>query len=39
MKKMLMATTAAALVATGAMADGHAKEVKLGVLFGFTVPL
>ncbi|WP_386626296.1 ABC transporter substrate-binding protein [Sulfitobacter geojensis] len=39
MKKMLMATTAAALVATGAMADGHAKEVKLGVLFGFTGPI
>jgi branched-chain amino acid transport system substrate-binding protein len=39
MKKMLMATTAAALVATGAFADGHAKEVKLGVLFGFTGPI
>ncbi|GAA6175297.1 ABC transporter substrate-binding protein [Sulfitobacter pacificus] len=39
MKKMLMATTAAALVATGAMADGHAKEVKLGVIFGFTGPI
>lgn len=39
MKKMLMATTAAALVATTAFADGHAKEVKLGVLFGFTGPI
>lgn len=39
MKKMLMATTAAALLATTAMADGHAKEVKLGVLFGFTGPI
>ncbi|KIN65003.1 Branched-chain amino acid ABC transporter, periplasmic substrate-binding protein [Sulfitobacter noctilucicola] len=39
MKKMLMATTAAALVATSAFADGHAKEVKLGVLFGFTGPI
>ncbi len=39
MKKMLMATTAAALVATGALADGHTKEVKLGVLFGFTGPI
>ena len=39
MKKMLMASTAAALVATGAMAGGHAKEVKLGVLFGFTGPI
>lgn len=39
MKKMLMATTAAALVATGAFADGHGKEVKLGILFGFTGPI
>ena len=39
MKKMLMATTAAALVATGAMAGGHAKEVKLGIIFGFTGPI
>jgi branched-chain amino acid transport system substrate-binding protein len=35
MKKMLMATTAAALLATGA----QAQEVKLGVLFGFTGPI
>lgn len=39
MKKMLLATTAAALLATTAMADGHAKEVKLGLLFGFTGPI
>ena len=39
MKKMLMATTAAVLVATGAFADGHAKEVKLGIIFGFTGPI
>ncbi|MFT6674389.1 MAG: branched-chain amino acid transport system substrate-binding protein [Sulfitobacter sp.] len=39
MKKMLLATTAAALVATTALADGHAKEVKLGVEFGFTGPI
>jgi len=39
MKKMLMATTAAALLATTAMADGQAKEVKLGILFGFTGPI
>ena len=39
MKKMLMATTAAALLATSAYADGHAKEVKLGVEFGFTGPI
>ncbi len=39
MKKMLMATTAAALVATGAFADGHGKEVKIGIHFGFTGPI
>ncbi|QUJ77678.1 ABC transporter substrate-binding protein [Sulfitobacter albidus] len=39
MKKMLMATTAAALVAGAAFADGHAKEVKLGIEFGFTGPI
>tara|TARA_R110002073_G_scaffold29976_4_gene93988 strand:+ start:167 stop:1360 length:1194 start_codon:yes stop_codon:yes gene_type:complete len=39
MKKMLMATTAAALLATHAYADAHAKEVKLGVEFGFTGPI
>ncbi|MCV3270840.1 ABC transporter substrate-binding protein [Roseobacter sinensis] len=39
MKKMLLASTAAALVATSALADGHAKEVKLGILIGFTGPI
>ncbi|MGJ8617042.1 MAG: ABC transporter substrate-binding protein [Sulfitobacter sp.] len=39
MKKMLMATTAAALLATTAYADGHLSEVKLGVEFGFTGPI
>ena len=39
MKKLLLASTAAALVATGALAGGHAKEVKLGVQFGFTGPI
>ena len=39
MKKMLMATTAAALLATNAFADAHSKEVKLGVEFGFTLSL
>ncbi len=39
MKKMLLASTAAALVATSAFADGHAKEVKLGILIGFTGPI
>ncbi|GFE50207.1 branched-chain amino acid ABC transporter substrate-binding protein [Roseobacter cerasinus] len=39
MKKMLLASTAAALVASSALAGGHAKEVKLGVLIGFTGPI
>ena len=39
MKKLLMASTAAALVAGAAFADGHAKEIKLGVLYGFTGPI
>ncbi|WP_374015271.1 ABC transporter substrate-binding protein [Phaeobacter sp. A36a-5a] len=39
MKKMMMATAAAALTAGTAFAGGHAKEVKLGVLLGFTGPI
>lgn len=39
MKKLLMATAAVALTAGTAFAGGHAKEVKLGVLFGFTGPI
>ncbi len=39
MKKLLMATAAAALTAGTAYAGGHAKEVKLGILFGFTGPI
>jgi branched-chain amino acid transport system substrate-binding protein len=37
MKKMLLASSAVALFATGALAQGQ--EVKLGVLFGFTGPI
>lgn len=39
MKKLLMATTALALTAGTAFAGGHGKEVKLGVLLGFTGPI
>ncbi|MEP1327789.1 ABC transporter substrate-binding protein [Pseudophaeobacter sp.] len=39
MKKLMMATAALALTAGTAYAGGHAKEVKLGVLFGFTGPI
>ncbi|CUH83191.1 ABC transporter substrate-binding protein [Thalassovita mediterranea] len=37
MKKFLMASAATALMAGGAMADGH--SVKLGVMLGFTGPI
>ncbi|MFK7755168.1 MAG: ABC transporter substrate-binding protein [Sedimentitalea sp.] len=39
MKKLLMATAATALIAGSAFAGGHAKEVKLGILVGFTGPI
>ena len=38
MKNLLLATAACAL-ATGAYAESHAKEVKLGILIGFTGPI
>ncbi len=39
MKKLLLASAATALVAGAAYADGHAKEVKLGIILGFTGPI
>ena len=39
MKKLMMATASAAMIAGGAFADGHAEEVKIGVILGFTGPL
>ncbi len=39
MKKMLMASAATALMAGTAFAGGHAKEVKIGVILGFTGPI
>ena len=39
MKKLLMASAATALMAGAAMAGGHAKEVKIGVILGFTGPI
>ncbi|MEL6640039.1 MAG: ABC transporter substrate-binding protein [Pseudomonadota bacterium] len=39
MKKLLVASTAMALAAGTAFADGHASEVKIGVILGFTGPL
>jgi len=38
MKKLLLATSAVAMMAGGASADGHS-EVKIGVVLGFTGPL
>ena len=39
MKHLLMATAASALMAGAAVAGGHAKEVKIGVILGFTGPI
>ena len=39
MKKLLTATAAIALSAGTAFAEGQPKEVKLGILFGFTGPI
>lgn len=39
MKKLALASALSALVAGGALADGHGDEVKIGLLMGFTGPL
>jgi branched-chain amino acid transport system substrate-binding protein len=39
MKKLLLTSAAAAMMAGAAFADGHAKEVKIGVILGFTGPI
>jgi branched-chain amino acid transport system substrate-binding protein len=39
MKTLLTATAAAALFAGTAFAGGHAKEVKIGIILGFTGPI
>ena len=39
MKKLLTATASVALMAGSAIAGGHAKEVKIGVILGFTGPI
>ena len=39
MKKLMMATAALALTAGTAYAGGHGKEIKLGVLLGYTGPI
>lgn len=39
MKKLLMASAATALMAGAAFADGHGKEIKIGVILGFTGPI
>lgn len=39
MKKLLLASAATALLAGSAYADGHMKEIKIGVLLGYTGPI
>jgi branched-chain amino acid transport system substrate-binding protein len=39
MKKLLLASAATALVAGAALAGSHTKEVKVGIVLGFTGPL
>ncbi|MBV7393309.1 ABC transporter substrate-binding protein [Mameliella sediminis] len=39
MKKLLLATTAAALTASAAFAESHGSEAKIGIILGFTGPL
>ena len=39
MKKLLMATAATALCTSTAFAAGHAEEIKIGIILGFTGPL
>ncbi len=39
MKKLLMATAATALMAGTAFAGSHSKEVKIGIILGFTGPI
>ncbi len=39
MKKLMMATAATALMAGSAYAGSHAKDVKIGIILGFTGPI
>ncbi|MBM7067591.1 ABC transporter substrate-binding protein [Actibacterium sp. 188UL27-1] len=39
MKKFLLAASATALMSGAAYADGHANEVKLGIILGYTGPI
>ncbi|MCA0873395.1 ABC transporter substrate-binding protein [Seohaeicola saemankumensis] len=39
MKKLMMATAATALMAGSAFAGSHAKDVKIGIILGFTGPI
>jgi branched-chain amino acid transport system substrate-binding protein len=39
MKKFLLATAATSLVASGALAESHMSEAKIGILLGFTGPI
>ena len=39
MKKLLTATAATALLASGAFAGSHSENIKIGVILGFTGPI
>lgn len=39
MKRILLATTMVAAMTSGAFADGHSKEIKMGLILGFTGPI
>lgn len=39
MRKLLLTSAATAMLAGAAFADGHAKEVKIGIILGFTGPI
>ena len=39
MKKLLLASAAMSMAATGALADAHGGDVKIGIVLGFTGPL
>jgi len=39
MKKLLIATAATALMSSGAFAASHSKEIKIGIILGFTGPI
>ena len=39
MKKLMMASAASAMIASGAFGEAHTGDVKIGIVLGFTGPL